>query len=85
MECVRCHKEMNTTTAEANAYYYGSNYYACPHCGKLYKAYRPDTIVFDPIEYASLPEDDWGNPVVSDYDYYTGLNGEDDNSILNKD
>ena len=40
MECVRCHKSMNTDTAEMNAYHYGSNWYACPHCGKLYKVYR---------------------------------------------
>ena len=45
----------------------------CPYCGKLYKAYCPDTIVFDPIEYASLPEDDWGTTVVSDNEYYNNL------------
>ena len=27
--------------------------------------------------HGTLPEDDWGNPVVSDYDYYTELGGED--------
>lgn len=82
MECVRCHKSMNTDTAELNAYHYGSNWYACPHCGKLYKVYRPETIVVEPVEYAILKKDDWGNIVVSDYDYYTELNGEDNNSIL---
>lgn len=82
MECVRCHKSMNTDTAELNASYYGSNWYACPHCGKLYKVYRPETIVIEPIGCGTLKEDDWGNPVVSDHDYYTELNGEDNNSNL---
>ena len=73
MECVRCHKSMNTDIAELNAYYYGSDRYACPHCGKLYKVYRPETIAIEPIEAGNLKEDDWGNPVVSDHEYYTNL------------
>lgn len=77
MECVRCHNTMNTDIAEMNAYHYGSNWYACTHCGKLYKIYRPETVAIEPIDVGILKEDDWGNPVVSDYDYYTELNGED--------
>lgn len=74
MECVRCHKKMNTATAEMNAYHYGSNYYACEHCGMLYKAYRPETVAFDPISQTFLEEDDWGKEVVSDEQYYTEKN-----------
>ena len=77
MECVRCHKSMTTDIAELNAYHYGANWYACVHCGKLYKIYRPETVVVEPVEYGILEEDDWGSPVVSDYDYYTELAGED--------
>lgn len=77
MKCVRCNKSMDTDKAELNAYHYGSNWYACPHCGKLYKVYRPETIAIKPVDYVTSKEDDWGNPIVSDYDYYTGLAGED--------
>jgi hypothetical protein len=68
---------MDTDKAELNAYHYGSNWHACPHCGKLYKVYRPETIAIKPVDYVASKEDDWGNPIVSDYDYYTGLTGED--------
>lgn len=68
---------MNTDTAELYAYHYGSNWYACPHCGKLYKIYRPITIVIEPVESSILKADGWGNEVVSGYDYYTELAGED--------
>jgi hypothetical protein len=38
--------------------------------------YRPETIAVEPIEFGVLKEDDWGNPVVSDHDYYTEMAGE---------
>ena len=72
MECVRCHKKMNTDTAEMNAYHYGSNYYACEHCGMLYKVYRSETVTIDQIP-AFIKEDDWGKEVVSDEEYYNNL------------
>ena len=82
MKCVRCHKEMDTSRAEMNALCYGVNFYACPHCGMPYNVYRPETVCITPTSGGGRKEDDWGNPVVSDYDYYTELNGEDNNSNL---
>ena len=59
MDCVRCHKEMNTTIA-------------CEHCGMLYKVYRSNTVAIDPIS-AFIKEDNWGKEVISDEEYYTNL------------
>lgn len=65
---------MDTDTAEMNAIYYGSNIYACEHCGMPYHVYRPDTAFINPIYAPGFRrEDDWGKKVVSDEEYYTNL------------
>ena len=73
MKCVRCHKKMDTSRAEMNARCYGSNFYACPHCGMPYNVYRPETICITPTYSGGRKEDDWGHNVVTNEEYYSNL------------
>jgi hypothetical protein len=57
---------------ELNAEFYGGPvYYACPHCGKLYRFNRIVTVspCNDDEFYSNKEEDDWLNRIVKDKDY----------------
>lgn len=68
--CDRCMKPMDTANAEMNAIQYGRILYACEHCGKLYRIYRPEIVVYKPLgDWEDITEDDWGKKVIPDKDY----------------
>lgn len=70
MECVRCKKEFDDYVPYMNAEWYGNIvYYACPHCGKLYRFQR--TVEISDAEFCveSHETDNWGHKVVSDEEY----------------
>lgn len=70
MICVRCKNNFDNSIPERNTENYeGLSYYACPHCGKLYRFKR--IIVSQPVDDVNIynKEDDWGNKIVKDKDY----------------
>lgn len=69
MICERCKTELDVSVQERNAEAYGSNYYACPKCGKLYCFFRTVIVNNNPFNYG-IKEDDWGHQVVTDEEYY---------------
>lgn len=61
--CSNCGKEMDTDSrAEANAEVFGSNIYACPHCGKAHVIRRSVLVRAVPIS-TNRKKDDWGNDI----------------------
>lgn len=82
MKCKRCNRVFDTDKAERNAEYYGSNYIACPHCGKAYAVNRVVKIEIKPIE-TQTETDDWGTPIVNDNDYNISLQKENKIRFLN--
>lgn len=81
MFCIRCGKESNDDNAYMNALRYGPNYYACPHCGKLYK-FTIEVVTSPCSDEEAKGEvfDDWGNEIVLDRDF----NDYPDKIVLNK-
>lgn len=71
MKCIRCNCEFDDYKPERNCESYGGPvYYACPHCGKLYKYSRIVIVnAVDDSEYSSKEFDDWGSKVILDKDY----------------
>lgn len=72
MVCVRCGNRFNDDIPVRNTESYGGpNYYACPHCGKLYQYQMKMSIrpVSDDEYAAKKEEDDWCNNIVRDEDY----------------
>lgn len=61
MKCVHCKKEFDSAIPEINAESYGSNIYACPHCGMPYKFYR--AVHTEPLWECPLKKDDWGKQI----------------------
>lgn len=68
MVCARCGKVLDTYKQERNADSYGSNIYACPHCGKPYRFSRQVVVTELSVD-TQLKEDDWGNKVINDENY----------------
>lgn len=75
MKCIRCEKEFDDYAPYRSTECYGGvAYYACPHCGKLYRFKRVVRIT-DAEDCADVKEeDDWGNKVVSDEKYNELIN-----------
>lgn len=72
IECVRCGKTFDDYIPCRNVRFYGGfPKYACPHCGKLYVFSRRIIIDVEPCDYiGDNTQDDWGQDVVSDEEYY---------------
>lgn len=71
MKCIRCGKEFNSYIPYRNAESYGEIvYYACEHCGKLYRFERKVEISDAEFCADSYQVDNWGHDVVSDEEYY---------------
>lgn len=73
MICVRCQNSFKTDRAVRNAEVYGSNYLACPHCGKPYYLQRIVQVQAEPTDLRGREEDDWGHKIVNDGEYYKKL------------
>ena len=72
MKCIRCKKEFDTEIPVENTRNFGTNLYACPYCGKLYKFYRTISVsCYDLIdnEVGDRKTDNWGNKIILDKDY----------------
>lgn len=70
MNCSRCGKELQDYEAYVNAITYGTNYYACPYCGKLH-VYSCEVVIKACSDEEAKKEtfDDWGNEIVLDKDF----------------
>lgn len=63
MECLRCHKDFNTSVAEYNVETYGDTKVVdCPHCGQAYTVRRIIQIGIKPC-IVDAEEDDWGRKI----------------------
>lgn len=70
MECVRCHKEFDENTPKNSVLSNGyAAYYACPHCGKLYRFKMEITSLVVPDKYILRNTDDWNKPIVKDSEF----------------
>lgn len=67
MICTRCKKEFDDIIPTKNALNYGSNIFACPHCGKAYSYFRIVRIL--PLNCIDKESDDWGKPIISNKEY----------------
>lgn len=71
MNCIRCKNSFDDYTPYRNAECYGDVvYYACPHCGKLYRFMRKVEVSEAEFCTEIHKVDDWGHKVVSDEKYY---------------
>jgi adenine-specific DNA methylase len=67
--CDRCHNLFDDNIPIKYVDCYGRDaYYACPHCGKLYRYHKE--VQCDPVSVTSGDkEDEWGNKVFNDKEY----------------
>lgn len=72
--CLRCLNEIDIFEPKSRSENYGGPvFWACPHCGKLYKFTR--IINIEPVNdnqfESKLSEDDYGKQVIKDINYKT--------------